>query len=339
MEGDPEALRKEAARPDGVILLNPGGSEKFKYETRTDLAAGHLGLLQEAKNEIDLMGPNATQMGDKAGGSVAASGKAIIASQTGGMIELGDLQMRCVTSTCGCGARFGTASASSGTRRSGIKVTDDEKNLRWVAFNVPPDQLEMLRAQNPQMAGRLAHRSATSPSLDCDITIEDAPDTVTPALEQWTALIELAGGGVPIPPDVLIEAAPNLKNKGKILERMSQPNPAQEQAQKSRLRAKRRRSRKPSPRPSRTRQTRTHRRCRTCSRCRNSAAGRPETAERFDCLRATCPLKRRLRPRRRGYLCDAGRAALCDGSGAATRSGTGSRPAAAGRVRNSRRRA
>lgn len=231
-EGDLEALRKEAARPDGVILLNPGGSEKFKYETRTDLAAGHLGLLQEAKNEIDLMGPNATQMGDKAGGSAAASGKAIIASQTGGMIELGDLLDALRHFDVRVWRKIWYRIRQFWDAPKWIKVTDDEKNLRWVAFNVPPDQLEMLRAQNPQMAEKISASVGNVAELDCDITIEDAPDTVTPALEQWTALIELAKGGVPIPPDVLIEAAPNLKNKGKILERMSQPNPAQEQAQK-----------------------------------------------------------------------------------------------------------
>lgn len=34
-----------------------------------------------------------------------------------------------------------------------------------------------------------------------------------------------------IPPDVLVSSAPNLKNKGKLLEKMKQPNPAQQMQQ------------------------------------------------------------------------------------------------------------
>jgi hypothetical protein len=54
--------------------------------------------------------------------------------------------------------------------------------------------------------------------LDCDIIIDEAPDSVTPALEQWQALIELekARPGT-IPTDVLIKSAPNLKDKAELL--------------------------------------------------------------------------------------------------------------------------
>src|SRR5204863_1569356 len=68
-------------------------------------------------------------------------------------------------------------------------------------------------------------------ALDCDIIIDEAPDSVTPQLEQWQGLAELAKSGVPIPPDVLIDAAPNLKNKDRILARMKQGTPGADMAQ------------------------------------------------------------------------------------------------------------
>lgn len=86
---DIEKARAEAARPDGTVEVdgNPNNplDHDLKFNTRADLAASHVTLLQEARAEFDVMGPNATMLGDKTGGSQAASGKAIIASQQGGM--------------------------------------------------------------------------------------------------------------------------------------------------------------------------------------------------------------------------------------------------------------
>lgn len=219
---DVEKTRREAAKPDGVIIVNPGYSDKFKFETRVDLATAQFQLLQESKNEIDLMGPNAAMQGEQGG---TASGKAIIASQQGGMIEMGDLldnlrhlDRRVFRAIWARIRQFWTAP-------KWIRVTDDERNVKWVGMNVHPDHIQQFAMQNPQMAQSISGSVANVAELDCDIIIDEAPDSVTPALEQWQALVELGKSGVPIPPDVLIEAAPNLKNKDKILERMQQPDP------------------------------------------------------------------------------------------------------------------
>lgn len=87
----------------------------------------------------------------------------------------------------------------------------------------------MLAAQNPEMAQSIKGYISNVADLDCDIIINDAPDAITPQLEQWEAIVELAKSGVPIPPDVLIEMAPNLKDKDKLLERLKEAS-AQPQA-------------------------------------------------------------------------------------------------------------
>lgn len=224
-EGDLEALRREAARPDGVIILNPtGGSlkDKFQFETRTDLATAQMGLLQEAKNEIDLMGPNAAMQGDQPDKS--ASGKALIASQQGGMIEMGDLldnlrhfDVRVFRSIWNRVRQFWDGP-------KWVRITDDERNMKWVGVNVPQEQIQMLQQQNPQMAQQIKASVGNVAELDCDITIDDAPDNVTPQLEQWQSLVELkkVDGNNELPFRVLLEAAPNLKNKDKILDMMDQ---------------------------------------------------------------------------------------------------------------------
>lgn len=83
----------------------------------------------------------------------------------------------------------------------------------------------MAMQENPEMQGKIAGVVGNIAELDCDIIIDEAPDSVTPALEQWEALVRLAEAGVPIPPAALVKSAPNLKDKAKLLEEMNQPNP------------------------------------------------------------------------------------------------------------------
>ena len=138
---DVEKARAEAARPDGLIVVNPiGGSvaDSFSFQSDTTMAEGNFKLLVEAQNSIDLKGPNATMLGDKAQGSASASGKAIIASQQGGMIALGDLtdhlrhlDKRVFRAIWNCIRQFWTA-------EKWIRTTDDERNVKWVAMNVDP---------------------------------------------------------------------------------------------------------------------------------------------------------------------------------------------------------
>jgi hypothetical protein len=229
---DIEQFRKEAAKPDGVLKFAPGALRdgSVKIERNIELATAQFQLLQESKNEIDLRGPNATMMGEKAQGSSAASGRAIIASQQGGMMEIGelldnlrDMDLRVFRKVWYRIRQFWTA-------EKWIRVTDDERNVKWVVMNVPSEQMQMMAQQNPELAQSIKGYVQNVAELECDIIIDDAPDAVTPALEQWEAIVELekAKPGT-FPTDVLIEAAPNLKNKEKLLERLNQPN---EQAMK-----------------------------------------------------------------------------------------------------------
>lgn len=225
---DVEEFRKEMGRADGTMRVAPGtlSSGGVKIERNIELATAQFQLLQESKNEIDLRGPNATMMGEKAQGSASASGRAIIASQQGGMMSIGelldnlrDLDLRVFRKVWYRIRQFWTA-------EKWVRVTDDERNIKWVAMNVPREQMEMLAQTNPEMLQQISGYVQNVSELDCDIIIDEAPDAVTPALEQWQAIVELekAKPGT-FPTDVLIEAAPNLKNKDKLIERLSQPNP------------------------------------------------------------------------------------------------------------------
>lgn len=211
---DEDKARIQAARPDGFIKLNPGGMERFKFNTRTDMANGQFQLLQEAKANLSVMGPNASQQGDQ---GKEASGRAILASQQGGMIETGDMldnlrhfDKRVFRAIWSRIRQFWTAP-------KWIRVTDDERNVRFAPLNGAI-------SRDGQIGPRLG-------DLDVDIIIDDAPDGVAPAIEQFQALVELKkfDAGNELSFRTLLQAMPNLRNKDKLLEEMDKRQEAQGQ--------------------------------------------------------------------------------------------------------------
>lgn len=221
---DVETMRREMNRPDGTVKYNPGALNERRVERVSGLefATAQFQLLQEAKGAIDLKGPNATEMGDKTSGSNAASGRAIIASQQGGMTQLAhltdrlhDLDVRVFRAVWARIRQYWTA-------EKWVRVTDDERNVRWVGVNVDPMQVQAAIAQDPSMQGRIAGVIGNVAELDCDIIIDEAPDALSPQLEQFQSLVELkkfdANGEVPF--KSIVKASPNLKVKQQILKDM-----------------------------------------------------------------------------------------------------------------------
>jgi hypothetical protein len=68
--------------------------------------------------------------------------------------------------------------------------------------------------------------------MDVDIIIEAAPDMISLQHEQFEQLTQMAGAGVPIPPDVLLEAS-QLRNKRQLISRMKEDGDLQAQLQKA----------------------------------------------------------------------------------------------------------
>jgi hypothetical protein len=103
-----------------------------------------------------------------------------------------------------------------------VRVTDDEKNIKWVGLNVDPMQVQMLAMNNPEAAQKVAGSVANLAEMDCDIIIDDAPDGITSQMEQFQALVSLkqfdANGEIPM--KALIAAMPNLHNKEQVMAQM-----------------------------------------------------------------------------------------------------------------------
>jgi hypothetical protein len=232
---DINEFHRQSVRPDGKMKVAPGALEqkRVQFNTREDLATAHFQLLQEAKNAIDLKGPNATEMGDKTQGANAASGKAIIASQQGGMIQIGDLMDGLRHLDKRVFRKIWYRVRQYWTAEKWIRVTDDEQNIKWLGVNVDPRQVQMLAMQNPQAAQKIAGAVGNLAELDCDIIIDDAPDSLTPQLEQFQALVELKKFDQQneLPFRAIVGAMPNLKDKQAFLKQMDQAQQGRAQQQ------------------------------------------------------------------------------------------------------------
>ena len=223
---DVDRARKELSKPDGYIEVNPGF--RFEMQQTNDLSTGQAALLNEAKQFFQMQGPNAALLGKQ---GKEASGRAIALSQQGGMMEIGALldvhrhwRRRVYRAIWNRVRQFWTA-------EKWVRVTDDERNVRFVGLNVP-----QLDPTGQPMLGGFDREGRPTPVLQndvaqmqVDIIVEEGPDVATLQIEQFEALAGLAKAGIPIPPDVLIQAS-NLRNKEQILERMGQamqpgPNP------------------------------------------------------------------------------------------------------------------
>jgi hypothetical protein len=258
---DPETIRREMAKPDGIILAEDG---EFEVLPTNDMAAANLQLLQEAKNEIDMLGANAALAGKNENDM---SGRAILAQQQGGMVEVARMFDRLRSLSIDVYRAVWNRVRQVWTDERWIRVTDDERNLRFVGLNqqvtvamlaeevAKGDQAAMEKAaqlvgpqliqaylqgdQQAQMALGLfvqqngqqvvETRNAVN-ELDVDIVIDEGMDTPTVQAEQFDAIVKMlpAMGPMAQSPQmmaVMIEAS-SLRNKDKLLEMIEQAQAA-----------------------------------------------------------------------------------------------------------------
>lgn len=246
---DVDAVRTELAKPDGVIVINPG----FKFEVigKAEQLQGELELLQESKNEIEQMGPNAAMLGKD---DNAPSGRAILANQQSGQTEITLLLDRHRYLKKRTYQRIWDLIRQYKNEQWWVRVTDNDKNVRFVGLNRPVTAKEELakrmEAQGAQpqeieaTLGQIAQDPMRAPMLEqvirvenqptemyMDITIEEVPDAANVQEEQFQALIKLAPAVV-FPPTVYLKAS-SLRNKEELLQELegNQKTPEQQAAE------------------------------------------------------------------------------------------------------------
>lgn len=230
---DVAQTKAELAKPDGYIEV--ARDFRFEIEGSEQLVMGELELLREAKAEIDSSGVNPALEGD----IKAPSGRAVEALTASGLAEqavafdaLSDWSLRVYR-------QIWNRIRQYWTEERWVRVTDDERNLRWVGINRPVTAGEIAMQQAEQTgdpaAVQEAQAIANTPQgaevvavenqvaeLDVDIILEEGPDSVTIQSEQFEALVELKKADPQAIPTQMVIEASSLRNKDKILEHLEQ---------------------------------------------------------------------------------------------------------------------
>lgn len=244
----PDKVRKELARPDGVFIGEQGDVEVLGT---ADMLMGNLNLMQDAREHIHRVGANSAMAGKDTGGQ---SGKAIALQQMGGMTESADyldcirrLSLEVYRSVWARIRQFWTA-------ERWIRVTDDERNVRFVGLNRPVTALQMMArqmgvardnvqeappevqqqlamiAQDPR-AGMVVAVENNVTELDVDIVVDEGVDTPTIQAEQFDIVARMLPGAPPNIQPILWEALfanSAFREKDKVLEALRAP-PSPEQ--------------------------------------------------------------------------------------------------------------
>jgi hypothetical protein len=241
---DTKIMKRELALPDGHVEYDQDPNStapSFQIIPNQDQLQGQLELLQESKGEIDMLGPNASLLGQLDG---AQSGRAIIAQQQAGMAELAPFYDNLKDWTLRVYRAMWNRIRQFWTEPRFIRVTDETEGLEFLGVNQP-----MMRPVMDPMTGQPAMGPDGQPamepvvdpktgepilennvgSLDIDIIIDMTPEYASLQQEEFQSLVELAKSGMmQFPPDVLIEAS-SLRNKRKIIEKMNDPQAQQAQ--------------------------------------------------------------------------------------------------------------
>lgn len=234
---DVQKMKEESAKPNGHLEFEHGKmGENFGFVPTGDMAMGQYNLLQEAKNEIDAISVNAALTGTE---ERNLSGRALIAKQQGGLTELGPIydghrswELRVYRQTWNRVKQFWD-------KEKWIRVTDDEKNLKWVGLNQPMTYAELLQEKieddetPPEMKEQAAMLLQTGdprlnqqaevrnyvPEIDVDIIIEDGEDSITIQQEQFQVMTTLAQAYGPeaVPFEVILELS-SLPNKDQVMD-------------------------------------------------------------------------------------------------------------------------
>jgi len=228
---DLDAVRREIAKPDGVIQADTGEIEVL---TNMEFVQGQFQLMQEAKAELDGMGPNATLQGK---GGEDQSGRAILALQQGGMVEMTPLLDNLRHFSLRVYRMLWNRIRQYWTQERWVRVTTEDA-VTFVGLNTTRGAIAMQKIGaavkageiDPATAQQYAMQVQQNPAmsqpanqvgqLDVDIEIDEMNETPTLQYEQFQTLTQLAQSGVPIPPEVII-AASTLRDKAKLLKMLS----------------------------------------------------------------------------------------------------------------------
>lgn len=216
---DIEVVRREAARPDGVVETIGPVNEGVKADDQTFDFAGWTKMMEMALAEVENFGPNPALIGQ---GIENKSGRAIQLLQQAGLADLGPYLSGFKGWTLRVYRAVWCAVQQHWQAERWIRVTDDDGVAQFIQLNglgVDP------QTGMPTIVNHVG-------ALDVDLILDEGPDQVNMQGDAYDTLLALAGQGSQVPPDVLIELSPlPATQKKRLLEKLEQarqPGPVQQ---------------------------------------------------------------------------------------------------------------
>jgi hypothetical protein len=240
---DSETARQEAAKADGVLPMG------WNMVPTSDMTQANMVRNQEAKGEIERMGPTPAVLGRQEAGS--QSGRARLVSQQAGLTELARPIGRLSNWELRVYRQMWARARQFWTDEMFIRISDDVRAPEWLKVNEPemgmvlqPQQVGVDEMGQPQMAmvpamGQVGTKNRLA-EMDVDIILDTVQDTATLAQEVWAELVQLVGtsGGleaVYTPAfELMIEASP-MADKTRVLELIKKGREEQQQNQVQQL--------------------------------------------------------------------------------------------------------
>ncbi len=200
---DIEKTRLEAARPDGVVIVDRPVNEGIKADDQSFDFAGLSKLLELNIQEIENFGPNPALLGQ---GLESQSGRAIALLQNAGMAELGPY----ISSYRGWKIRvyraLWNAIQQHWKGQRWVRVTDDQNLAQYIQINGL--QIDPATGQ-PTLVNAIG-------SLDVDIILDEGPDHINSMADVYETLSNVLPSIAPVLTpgkaqavvDILIESSP-----------------------------------------------------------------------------------------------------------------------------------
>ena len=192
---DVELTRREAMRPDGVVIYQKGFEMAFDDNTRIANMEGQLKFLEDAKNEIENFGPNPALIGQ---GLEYKSGRAINLLQQAGIAELGPFMI---------GVRNLKLRLYRAVWCAIQRYWEAERYIRVVNSGGVEQLVQVNGVGIDPMTGMPRLVNAVG-QLDVNIILDEGPDEINMMGDAYDTLLALTTQGAQIPPIVLIELAP-----------------------------------------------------------------------------------------------------------------------------------
>lgn len=235
-----EEVLDELRKGMSMIEIIPGA--RFDVDHQQELGQTQLGFYQDAQQAMDSIGTNPELTGTT---DSAISGRAFIARQQGGMVELSRIFSRHFEWKRRVYEQMWSRIKQFWTEEKWVRVTDNEDAMKFVGLNIPitaaeksleeksgmsiddlrskagseqvDEIVQALIQENPQM-GEVVETRNNVVEMDMDIILEEAPDTLTIQQEQFETLSQLAGARADPQMFTALLKLSTLKNKEEVLE-------------------------------------------------------------------------------------------------------------------------